>query len=197
MNENINWDDFINKNMSLPDEKILNRIKSLIWVDKDLAYDTNLQQNANLFAYYTNLLNKYYPLLHQSDMVVYILAPPSSPNDECSNIDEFIRDEIESKLNVLCRLLSHMNITYKLTTTITSDMKLVIPTCSIAYKHPDELFKSFTGIMVADNYYNIYLNDYEKELNFFKLSIIQLSKNTEITIPEILKQTYGFLKLKT
>lgn len=196
MNENIDWNDFIHKYMTLPDEKILNRIKSLIWVDKDLEYDTNLQQNSKLFLYYTNLLNKYYPIIHTPGITVYIIDFPKNEEDG-ANVDEFIKDEIRSKLNVLCRILTHMNIQYELINSpVNPDSKIVIPTSSIMYKEPNELFKSFTGIMVADNYYNIYLNEYERELNFFKLSIIQLSKNTEITIPEILKQTYGFLKLK-
>ena len=195
MNENIDWFDFINKNISLPDEKLLNRVKSLIWVDKDLDYETNLQQNGNLFLYYTNLLNKYYPIIHQQDVVVDILDFPKN-DEEKSNVDEFISNEIHNKLNVLCRLLSHMNIQFKLTTSIDANSKIVIPTASIMYKQPDELFKSFNGIMVADNYYNIYLNEFEKELNFFKLSVIQLSKNSEISISEILNQSYGFLKLR-
>lgn len=205
INENVDWNDFVNKNFSLPDEKILNRIKSLVWVDKDLEYDTGLQENMNLFQYYTNLLNKYLPIIHKPDCVVYILDFPKNEEDK-ANIDEFIIDEIKSKLNVLCRLLTHMNIKYELISpststssttaaTINSQINIVIPTCSIAYKQPNSLFQSFSGIIVADNYYNIYINDYEKELNFFKLSIIQLCKNTETNITEILNQNYGFLKL--
>ena len=191
INGNINWDDFINKNMSISSEKLLSKIKSLIWVDKDLEYDNGMQQNVKLFSYYTSLLNKYYRILSLPSVVVYIL---NIPDDKISPLDDFIVNEIKQKLSVLCRLLGLMNIKYQLVTSINDDAKIVIPTASITYKNPNELFKSFSGILVVDNYYNIYKREEDIELNIFKLSIMQLYKNTEIHISEILNQKYGFLK---
>lgn len=191
INGNINWDDFINKNMSISSEKLLSKIKSLIWVDKDLEYDNGMQQNVKLFSYYTSLLNKYYRILSLPEVVVYVL---NISDDKISPLDDFIVNEIKQKLSVLCRLLGLMNIKYQLVTSINDDAKIVIPTASITYKNPNELFKSFSGILVVDNYYNIYKRTEDIELNMFKLSIIQLYKNTEINISEILNQKYGFLE---
>lgn len=191
INGNIDWNDFINKNMSIPSEKLLSKIKSLIWVDKDLEYDNGMQQNIKLFSYYTILLNKYYKVLSLPDVTVYIL---NVPDDKISPLDDFIVDEIKKKLSVLCRLLGLMNIKYQLVTSINNDAKIVIPTASITYKNPNKLFTSFSGILIVDNYYNIYNREEDIELNTFKLSIIQLYKNTEINISEILNQKYGFLK---
>ena len=193
INGNIDWNDFINKNMSYPDDKILNKIKSLIWVDKDIDYDTGMYYNINLYTYYTNLINKYYPILSQPGIEVQIL---DFATDDKANVDEYIINELRKRLSVLTHIFTYMRIPFKLTTSINPNAKLVFPTCSITYTEPNKLFNSFSGIMAVDDFYNIYVNEYEKELNFFKLSILQLSKNSEISIPDILQQKYGFLKLK-
>ena len=71
INSNIDWDDFINTYMTVEPRKLLHKIKSLIWIDKDLSYDNGMQRNKQLFSYSTNLLNKYYPILRNE--CVYIL----------------------------------------------------------------------------------------------------------------------------
>lgn len=193
-NGNIDWNDFINKNMTLSPDKLLSKIKSLVWIDKDIEYDNGMQQNIKLFSYYTSLLNKYYKLISQPNVILYIIDIAEG-NDKIKSLDEFIFDQIKQKLNVLCRLLKIMKINFKLVTSLDENAKIVIPTCSITYNNPNDLLKSFSGIIIVDNYYNIYRHEEEKELNFFKLSIIQLSKNPEIKISEIIHQKYGFLKL--
>lgn len=194
INGNIDWNDFINKNMTLPSNKLLSKIKSLVWIDKNLDYDNGMQQNLKLFSYYTNLLNKYYPLISQPESIIYILNV-ADEDKKIHPLDDFIYEEVRQKLNVLCRLLKIMRINFKLVTSLDQNMKIVIPTCSITYNNPNELFNNFNGIMIVDNFYNIYAHDEDKELNFFKLSVIQLSKNSEIKISEIIDQKYGFLKL--
>lgn len=211
INSNIDWDDFINTYMTVEPRKLLHKIKSLIWIDKDLSYDNGMQRNKQLFAYYTNLLNKYYPILHNE--CVYILdvnggdnvtvnssVDVNSNDDVNSNVDQFIINEIKAKINVLVRLLSIMTIKYKLISSSTlsqtnmSEIKILIPTGSITYSNPNAILDSFSGIMIVDNYFNIYNNEMDIELNFFKLSIYQLSKNTDITTESIINQKYGFLK---
>lgn len=194
INGNIDWNDFINKNMTLPPNKLLSKIKSLVWIDKNLDYDNGMQQNLKLFSYYTNLLNKYYPLISQPESIIYILNV-ADEDKKIHPLDDFIYEEVRQKLNVLCRLLKIMRVNFKLVTSLDQNMKIVIPTCSITYNNPNELFNNFNGIMIADNFYNIYTHEEDKELNFFKLSVIQLSKNSEIKISEIIDQKYGFLKL--
>lgn len=194
INGNIDWNDFINKNMALPSNKLLSKIKSLVWIDKNLDYDNGMQQNLKLFSYYTNLLNKYYPLISKPESIIYILNV-ANEDQKIHPLDDFIYEEVRQKLNVLCRLLKIMRVNFKLVTSLDQNMKIVIPTCSITYNNPNELFKNFNGIMIVDNFYNIYTREEDKELNYFKLSIIQLSKNSEIKISEITDQKYGFLKL--
>lgn len=193
-NGNIDWNDFINKNMTLSPDKLLSKIKSLVWIDKDIEYDNGMQQNIKLFSYYTALLNKYYKLISQPNVILYIIDVAEG-NDKIKSLDEFIFEQIKQKLNVLCRLLKIMKINFKLVTSLDENAKIVIPTCSITYNNPNDLLKSFSGIIIVDNYCNIYRHEEDKELNFFKLSIIQLSKNPEIKISEIIQQKYGFLKL--
>ena len=211
INSNIDWDDFINTYMTVEPRKLLHKIKSLIWIDKDLSYDNGMQRNKQLFAYYTNLLNKYYPILRNE--CVYILDVNEGDNTTVnsnvdgnsndvvnSNVDQFIINEIKAKINVLVRLLSIMTIKYKLISSSTlsqtnmSEIKILIPTGSITYSNPNSILDSFSGIMIVDNYFNIYNNEMDIELNFFKLSIYQLSKNTDITTESIINQKYGFLK---
>ncbi|MGI5841625.1 MAG: hypothetical protein ACOX6N_05410, partial [Patescibacteria group bacterium] len=128
-------------------------------------------------------------------VVVYILDIPTNDKLKSSMLDSFIFDQVKQKLNVLCRLLKTMRIKYKLVTSLDEGAKVVIPTCSITYDDPNSLFKTFSGIIIVDNFYNIYKNEEDKELNFFKLSIYQLSENSDVKISEILDQRYGFLKL--
>lgn len=222
INENIDWSDFINTNMALPREKFLNKIKSLVWVDKDIEYDNGTKENSNLFLYYTTLLNKYYPLFQspnnssETEAQIYILDIAEGEN-RISPLDDFIIDEIRNKLNVLCRLLSSMRIKYKLVSELDENAKLVIPTGSITYENPNlilnpngsngnsNLNNSTSShsshsshpsyLLVADDFYNIYTQDDETEFNFLKLSIFQLTKNKEITMSEILNQRYGLIKL--
>lgn len=193
-NGNIDWNDFINKNMTLSPDKLLSKIKSLVWIDKDIEYDNGMQQNIKLFSYYTSLLNKYYKLISQPNTILYVIDIAEG-NDKIKSLDEFIIEQIKQKLNVLCRLLKIMKINFKLVTSLDENAKIVIPTCSITYNNPNDLLKSFSGIIIVDNYYNIYRHEEDKELNFFRLSIVQLSKNPEIKISEIVNQKYGFLKL--
>lgn len=209
INSNIDWDDFINTYMTVEPRKLLHKIKSLIWIDKDLSYDNGMQRNKQLFAHYTNLLNKYYPVLRNE--CVYILDVNDGGNCNSnvdgnsndvvnSNVDQFIINEIKAKINVLVRLLSIMTIKYKLISSSTlsqtnmSEIKILIPTGSITYPNPNAILDSFSGIMIVDNYFNIYNNEMDIELNFFKLSIHQLSKNIDITTESIINQKYGFLK---
>ena len=189
VNGNIDWHSFINKYMTADVKTLLTKIKSLIWVDKELSYDNGMQENMKLFMYYTKLLNKYQPLFDTDKLTLYILDINSN-----INIDEFIVNIVKNKINVLCRLLNVMNIKYELIDNIKSSYDLVIPTGSITYNDPTEMFKNFNGILIADDLYNIYQSEEQKELNFFKLSILQLSKNGSISIDEILNQRYGFLK---
>lgn len=189
VNGNVDWHSFINKYMSADIKILLTKIKSLIWVDKELSYDNGMQENMKLFMYYTKLLNKYQPLFDTDKLTLYILDVNSN-----NNIDDFIVNIVKNKINVLCRLLDVMNIKYELINKIQSSYDLVIPTGSITYNEPTEMFKNFNGILIADDLYNIYQSEEQKELNFFKLSILQLSKNGSITIDEILNQQYGFLK---
>ena len=197
MNQNIDWDSFINKNMALEPERMLNKIKSLIWVDKNLDYDNNQHHNLKLFNHYTSLLSKYTSILYNENYKLYILDV--APDDKlCSPLDDFIITNIRAKINILTRMLKLMSINFTLIkSSIPSDAKIVIPTGSITYKNPNELFASFNGFMIADNYNNFFINESDNELNYFKLSVFQLSKNPDISISEILQQQYGFLKFKT
>ena len=190
MNENIDWETFVNTNMSLDPEKLIGKLKSLLWIDKNLSYDKGLQNNLKNFTRYTTLIHKYWSVLF-AESTIHII---DISDDTAQSLSEFIIEEVKDRISVLCRLFDIMNIKYELIKSVPNDSKILIPTGSITYKNPNSLLTNFKGLMLIDDFYNIYENENENELNYFKLTILQLTKNVDITIPELLSQQYGFLK---
>lgn len=186
INENINWVEFLNKYGTYDDAKILKRIRSLTWIDKDYEYmDTT--SNMNYFEYYTNLINKFMPVLKQK---VYILLP----NNENDLIDEFI-DELNLKVKVLHRLFDIYGIEYEDIDKVNGNEKIIIPTGSIAFKEPSKMFSGFSGLIIPDDYYNICFNESDELLNKIILTIESMRKSN-LDVDELMKKNYGMLKLK-
>lgn len=188
INENINWTEFLNKYGNLNDEQILKRIKSLTWIDKDLSYN-NESLNSSYFRYYTSLINKFIPLFKSNK--IYILGV--NPKNDNDIIDEFLL-EINQKINVIHRLLNIYNIQYEDVTSISGNEKIVLPTGSITFPNPTELFKNFTGLIIPDDFNNICFSDNDDILNNIILRIESVRKSN-IDEKVLMTKKYGMLKI--
>lgn len=188
INENINWTEFLNKFGTLDDERIMKRIRSLVWTDKSINPDLK-SANSEYFDYYTKMINKFLPLLRRHKP--YILT--SCESNPHGIIDEFI-SAVNQKVSVLHRILTLYGITYTDTTSISPDMKVVFPTASITYKDPTSMFSSFKGIVIPDDFNNICFTDKDVTLNTIILHIesIRASNLDEKTL---LTKTYGMLEM--
>lgn len=201
LNENIDWNSFLNTYITLAPEKLLKRIKSLIWIDKDID-TTNKSINNTYFEYYTSLINKF--IIPLRTHTIYILSSNSnSDTNAYTNIPEEFKIELDTKISVLHRLLNIYNIKYvdiNSTNSINNEIKILITTCSITY--PSNILNKLCfesnekpKLLIPDDFNNIYTNDNELILNHVKLAIKALCE-TSLSETEILNISYGFLKLK-
>lgn len=188
INENINWSEFLNKYGTLDDERILKRIRSLIWIDKNLDHnETSL--NSTYFQHYTILINKFITLFKKDK--IYILNPdPENSNDI---IDEFLF-EINQKINVIHRLLNIYNIKYEDITSISGEEKIIIPTGSITFANPTKLFNKFKGLIIPDSFNNICFSEKDEILNNVILRIESMRKSN-IDEKTLIAKKYGMLKI--
>lgn len=183
LNENINWLDFFNQYGTLPDNKILKRIRSLIWVDKSIEYDNGMSDTSMYFKHYVSLLAKFAPMLEKYPL--YIIAP--KPAERCHIVDEFTR-EIEVKYSILCRLLKLMRTKYVIlgaddivnSRIDVGEMKVLLPLGSLTYES-DELsqFDAFTGITIPEGYDNICFTEEDKLVNNVILNVKALMLSAE------------------
>jgi len=84
MNDGIDWESFLDENIGKEDRKTISKIKSLLWIDKDIKYTwdfTNIY-----FKHYMSLLNKF-----RTHNTVYY----TNPDENCPE---------ELLLNVLDRI---------------------------------------------------------------------------------------------
>lgn len=170
INENINWTDFLNRYGTLSDTKILKRIRSLIWIDKSIEYDSGMDNSIKLFDYYMNMLSKFMPILYVN--TIHIIPPNTTINTPV--IDEFIQ-ELNEKYSILRRILDILQIEYSIIDMHNVDvsiMKILCPLGSISYKSADITpFESFKGIIIPDAYDNLCFNNDDELYNNFVLNI--------------------------
>lgn len=198
INENINWTDFLNRHGTMSDVRILKRIRSLIWVDKSIEYESVMHSSTNYFKYYISLLFKFVPILYKDERI-YVIPPKNAQKP--SILDEFQID-VESKFSILKRVLNIMNIGYtvidmeKINDSDVSNMKILIPLGSITYK-PSELvlFDSFKGIVIPDGYDNICFDKNDEILNNFILNIKALTMSSD-DVSEIINPSYTMFYIK-
>lgn len=137
-------------------------------------------------------MNKFSPLFRTNK--VYILTPdPSNPHDI---IDEFLV-ELNQKISVLHRFLDIYSIPYEDITSIpttTGKGKIIVPTASITYENPSDMFSSFKGLVIPDDYNNICFTDNDVALNNIILRIESMRKSPQPP-STLLAKTYGLLRL--
>lgn len=191
VNENINWLDFFNQYGTLPDNKILKRIRSLVWVDKSIDYDNGMSDTSMYFKHYTCLLAKFAPMM--TKYPIHVIAPKKNSQI----IDEFTRD-IEVKYSILCRLLTLMRAKYVVieaddivnSTVDVSDVKVLLPLGSLTYT-ADEMrqFGSFKGVVIPEGYDNICFNNEDKLVNNVILNVKALMMSAD-DVTEIINTDY-------
>lgn len=192
INENINWLDFLNKYGTLPDVKILKRIRSLIWIDKSIDYDPVTYVTTKYFKYYVTLIMKFAPIVRKHGPV-YIIPPKTA--EDSPLIDEFQYD-LNMRFSILKRVLSMMRVEYEVIDMETVDdrviksMNILLPLGSICYDNVNEVFKSFTGLVIPDGYENICFTKDDEILNTFILNIKSLMMSSE-DVSKLVQTSYN------
>ena len=194
MNPNIDWNNTLNEIITYPIHKLLNRIRTYLWRDKDEDSDEELITE-NTYTYYMKLLC----LIDSSieGKTIYIIDKPKNESDMLVNND-VINQKVEIKVNVLKNILTFQRKEFKIindnSTTLNSDC-VVFPVCSVMYNKPNELINDKVSI-VNDGYYNLFSSDQELEFNILRLLIVELYNNPSENIDELLKNKYGMLKVE-
>lgn len=190
INENINWDDFLTKYGTLPDLKILKRIRSLVWIDKSIEYTPHTYTTAKYFEYYMSLLMKFKPILDKYSPI-WILPPKTS-----SLIDEFQYD-LDSKFSILKRTLTMMGYKFELIdiTKINPEMKVLIPLGSICYDNANQILSNFNGLIIPDGYNNICIDKNDEIMNNFILNINSLMMSAD-DVSNIYRTNYNMFYIK-
>lgn len=192
INENINWLDFINRYGTLSDIKIFKRIRSLIWVDKSIEYESNMHLTTKYFEYYIKLLSKFTPITNKYP--IHIIPPsPSKPHENPTIIEEFSLD-IATKFSILCRILTIFHIKYEIidvaNTPSLDDIHILMPTGSLTYSQESmKMFDNFKGIVIPDGYDNLCFGADDEVLNNFILNIKALMMSAD-DVSELLRDDY-------
>lgn len=202
LNENINWDLFFTeietkvesdpKNWN--DVKILNRIKSKLWTDKDLddsysqgAIDKMLNRTRlNYFMYYNGLINRYRSVIEEADEV-FVLGLKKGTE----LLEEFVID-LQHKLSVISTIFDLLSVKYKVVTDVSEVPKnaVLVTTGSISYIDDPLNLKGFK--IVIDDYDNVCKGPCS--LNRIKLSTKAMLMS-QIPIEDIVNLKYKFIDL--
>lgn len=192
INENINWTDFFNQYGTMADKRILKRIRSLVWIDKSIEYDSTMQSTLKYFKYYVSLLVKFESIMYKHGPI-FIIPPKTVKNGDILN--EFELDVYE-KYSILTRILNIMNVKFedikmdRIDSNELNKMNIIIPTGSITYDQETiNKFKQFNGVVIPDGYDNICFNENDELLNNCILNIkaLMMSPND---VTEIIKTDY-------
>lgn len=190
LNPNINWSEMLNSILTYDTEKQLSKIKTFLWTDKDI--ETVDQSIEDEFVRYMSLI--FNDMLKGETTVnkVYIISPPDKDNELV--IADVVRDIILKRFNIINNILKLYNIDFVCTNIIDSIPKesVLFPTCSIMYKNTFDL-SSYK--VIKDGYYNLYTDDIDKEKNLFKITILELANNPEITPKTVIEEKWNFVKI--
>ena len=151
LNFNINWEEFLGKNIDLIKNKDLeNIVKKIIpslWYDKSI--DVFESENVKYFLYYTYLLQK-----HNTTHAIQILD--YQPFNYPTNLIRLL----DVKKHVLITLLSAMSVEYEIVNKISNDYKYLVPIGSMTHENINEQIKNYTGVIVEDDdLFNFKLHD--------------------------------------
>lgn len=191
INENVNWLDFFNQYGTLPDVKILRRIRSLVWVDKSIEYDTIMYSTVKYFKYYVMLLMKFRSFA--LDHPIYILGPKL--NKPAISVEEVVMD-IKIRYSILKRIMTLFQMNFieidmdKLTDADVKNMKLLLPLGSLTYRQDElDVFKSFDCVVIPDGFNNICFTREDEIFNNIVINVQALMLSPD-DITEIIHNNY-------
>lgn len=190
INENIDWNEFINKYASKNDESIMKRLKTLLWIDKNIDYDVdNLNLNVKYYTYYTNLLMKFYPILHKGPIGIIALSNEFIPDE--------LRERLEHRINIVKEWLNLRGFVFEEIYEFTDINKfsIIIPTGSVSWPDISEKLSNFNGLIVPDDCWNICYSENDRIINEIMIRV-DVMNFSNLDINEILQCKYNMLMIK-
>lgn len=205
INENIDWDKFLNEHANDDFKKFMKSIKSLVWIDHTLPSTDQRPLLEKYTEYYTIIIKNSLTVLKNKNVLI---IPPRTSN----NFPEMFLEELNVKFEILCKMLIFYEINYKLLSVeqklndedgeenvdnknviITlNDDELVFPTGLISYSFDTV---SINGCFILDLFNNGCVSESYKDLCRIILSIKLLNKG--VGIDELESSHYCYLAINT
>lgn len=203
VNENVKWNEVMNKLIGLPIDKLLTKLKVYVWSDKDLMTSEYDPVNRNTYLYYMKWYYKLFEKFDESGVV--IIDEPM--NEEI--INDLINNKMKQKTDALKNMLSFYGKEYMILNDGNVEKvkeymnkhknNLLFPTCSISYNKPEELISQLPKKyeLINDGYYNLYSTPQELEFNILRLFIVELINDPSIDVETLMKNKYGMMKIES
>lgn len=203
INENIDWDKFLNEHVNDDFKKFMKSIKPLVWIDHTLPSSDQRSLLEKYTEYYTIIIKNSLTVLKNKNVLI---IPPRTSN----NFPEMFLEELNVKFDILCKMLIFYEINYKLLSIeqklndenenadsknviITlNDDELVFPTGLISYPFDTV---SINGCFILDLFNNGCVSESYKDLCRIILSIKLLNKG--VSIDELESSHYCYLAINT
>lgn len=203
INENIDWDKFLNEHVNDDFKKFMKSIKPLVWIDHTLPSSDQRSLLEKYTEYYTIIIKNSLTVLKNKNVLI---IPPRTSN----NFPEMFLEELNVKFEILCKMLIFYEINYKLLSIeqklndenenadsknviITlNDDELVFPTGLISYPFDTV---SINGCFILDLFNNGCVSESYKDLCRIILSTKLLNKGVDID--ELESSHYCYLAINT
>ena len=209
INENIDWDKFLNEHANDDFKKFMKSIKLLVWIDHTLPSSDQRSLLEKYTEYYTIIIKNSLTVLKNKNVLI---IPPYTSSESSNNFPEMFLEELNVKFEILCKMLIFYEINYKLLSIeqklnnedgeentdnknviITlNDDELVFPTGLISYPFDTV---SINGCFILDLFNNGCVSESYKDLCRIILSIKLLNKGVDID--ELESSHYCYLAINT
>ena len=216
INENIDWDKFLNEHANDDFKKFMKSIKPLVWIDHTLPSSDQRSLLEKYTEYYTIIIKNSLTVLKNKNVLI---IPPYTSSESSNNFPEMFLEELNVKFEILCKMLVFYEINYKLlgveqksnnnedgennneneeninskNVIITlNDDELVFPTGLISYPFDTV---SINGCFILDLFNNGCVSESYKDLCRIILSIKLLNKG--VGIDELESSHYCYLAINT
>ena len=209
INENIDWDKFLNEHANDDFKKFMKSIKLLVWIDHTLPSSDQRSLLEKYTEYYTIIIKNSLTVLKNKNVLI---IPPYTSSESSNNFPEMFLEELNVKFEILCKMLIFYEINYKLLSIeqklnnedgeentdnknvifTLNDDELVFPTGLISYPFDTV---SINGCFILDLFNNGCVSESYKDLCRIILSIKLLNKGVDID--ELESSHYCYLAINT